>query len=396
MKLKRKKLKNGLTVIMESRDLPIVAFSISNRFGASYEDSKVKGIAHFIEHLVFTGTKTRTHEDISREIEKKGGVLNAFTSHDITSFWFKLPSIHLFAGLEILTDILTNPTFNASKFQKEKKVIIEEIKMYHDMPMRHVFDQIEANLYQKPFGESVIGSVETISALDRDFVYDYFQKHYNPSNYIVTIVGNANFDKVCEFLENSFQKSSHTYKPKEIKLHTKNTIEERPGLDQAHFVFAFHAPDPNSPKIPILEVLDAHLASGMSSQLFLKIREERGLAYAVKSSLNTEKNYSYYSIYIGTTKEAIPEVQKIIIEEFENIKNMTEKQLEDAKQQLIGHRQIASEESTHVMQEILFAELANKAEDYYEQEEKIKAVTLQQVKELAKIENFATAAIVPK
>src|SRR3989344_6297671 len=105
MKFVRKKLKSGMTVIVEQRDLPVVAVSISNRFGAAFETSAIKGIAHVIEHLVFTGTNTRTHEDISRAIEKKGGILNAFTTHEVTSFWFKLPSAQIFAGLEILGDI---------------------------------------------------------------------------------------------------------------------------------------------------------------------------------------------------------------------------------------------------------------------------------------------------
>ena len=118
-----------MQVIFEKRELPVVSFAISNRFGALFEESKIKGISHFIEHLVFTGTKTRTHEDISREIEKKGGILNAFTANEVTSFYFKLPSKHLFSGLDILTDMLNNPVFEKEKFEKEKKVILEEIKM---------------------------------------------------------------------------------------------------------------------------------------------------------------------------------------------------------------------------------------------------------------------------
>src|SRR3989344_2640467 len=126
-KLVRKKLKNGITVLFEKRDLPLVSLSISNPFGGAFEKSEIKGIAHFIEHLLFTGTKTRTHEDISREIEKKGGILNAFTGNEVTSFLFKLPSEHVMAGLEILTDMINNAIFKPEKFEKEKKVILEEI-----------------------------------------------------------------------------------------------------------------------------------------------------------------------------------------------------------------------------------------------------------------------------
>jgi len=396
MNFQKKKLNNGITVLYEPRPLPIVALSITNKFGASFEESKIKGIAHVIEHLVFTGTRTRTHEDISREIEKKGGILNAFTSHDMTSFWFKLPSEHVFTGLDILTDMLNNPTFPKEKFEKEKKVILEEIKMYHDIPQKHVLDQIEANLFDKPFGESVIGSEKTVSSLERDFVADYFKKVYNPSNYIVSIVGNADFEKICNYLEKNFTPTNHKVSPIPIKKINKETVESRQGIDQAHFVFAIHAPMADEKSHTALEVLDAYLANGMSSRLFLEIREKRGLAYAVKSNLDTEKNYSYYAIYVGTTKSALPEVKKIILEEFENIQKMTEKDLQEAKERVLGLNKISKEESTNVITNLMLYELTTKAEDYYKQEEKIKAVTLDEVKQFSKIKEFSTAAIIPK
>ncbi|MBX4211942.1 insulinase family protein [Candidatus Pacearchaeota archaeon] len=396
MKFFKKTLSNGVTVIMEKRDLPVVALSVSNKFGAAYETSPIKGIAHFVEHLVFTGTKTRTHEDISREIEKKGGILNAFTSNEVTSFWFKMPSEHVFAGLDIISDMLINSQFRPDKFEKEKKVILEEIKMYHDTPQHYVFEKIEQNLYDKPLGEGIIGSEKTIKALDRDFVADYFKKVYMPENYIVTVVGNADFEAICSYFEKNFKKGGKKISQQPIKLKNGESMEKRPGIDQAHFVFAIHAPLPNSEDHTALEVLDAYLANGMSSRLFLKIREEKGLAYAVKSSINAEKNYSYYSIYVGTTKEAVSEVKKIIIEEFNDVrKTMNQKNLQEAKERLIGLRKISSEESSMVMNELLFSELRGNAEDYYTHEEKIKKVTLEDVKRVSQIKSFSTAAIVP-
>lgn len=397
MKFLRKKLKNGMTVIMEKRELPVVSVSITNRFGAAFEESKIKGIAHVIEHMLFTGTKTRSHEDISREIEKRGGVVNAFTANEITSFLFKLPSEHIFSGLTILADILTEPTFDKGKFEKEKKVILEEIKMYHDDPQRDVYRLIEAELFDKPFGEGIIGSKESVSALDRDFVKNYFISNYNPSDYIVTLVGDADFDKVCEFLEEKFSGEDRKGRKMEIKKKNGESVEEREGIDQAHFIFAVHAPLPNDKDYMALQVLDAYLAEGMSSKLFLKIREEKGLAYAVRSSLNAEKNYSYYSIYAGTKKEAIPEIKKIILEEFEKVENeMSEKDLEEAKNRLIGLRKVSSEESMSVMHSLIYEELIEKAENYYNFEAEVRKVKLKDVKRAAKISKYSTAAIVPK
>jgi len=397
-KFLRRKLENGITVIMERRDLPLVSLSISNQFGAEFEKSEIKGIAHVIEHLLFTGTKKRTHEDISREIEKKGGVLNAYTDHGVTSYWFKLPSEHIFAGLDILTDMLNNTIFKEDKFEKEKKVILEEIKMYHDDPRSHAFEQLEKNLYEKPFGETVIGNKESVSGLKRDFVVSYFKEVYNPENYIVTIVGNADFEKICTYLEKNFAVNKAKPKPIEIKKRYARTVETRNDIDQAHIVFGMHAPLPSEKEFIALDVLDGYLANGMSSRLFLEIREKRGLAYAVKSIAGFGKNYSHYMIYIGTTKEALKEVEKIIVEEFSKINDMTEKDLNESKERVIGLKRVVAEDSADVMNNLLFNELTGKAEEYYSYEEKIKEVSLDQVKKLAKelIKNYSTAAVTPK
>lgn len=398
MKFTKRKLKNGMSVLFEKRDLPLASLSITNRFGAGFENSEVKGIAHFIEHLLFTGTKTRSHEDISREIEKKGGVLNAFTGHEVTSFWFKMPSEHLFSGLDILIDMLKNAKFDKEKFEKEKKVILEEIRMYHDSPQVFVYDLLERNMFEKPFGEGIIGSEETIKKLDRDFVADYFKKNYNPENYIVTVIGDVDFERICKYLEENFRAEKKKIIGKKIKKKNGEGIEERPGLDQAHFLIGMHAPFPGEEKYYILEVLDAYIANGMSSRLFLEIREKRGLAYAVTSSLMGERNYSTYVIYVGTTKQAVKEVKKIILEEFARIGDMAESDLKEAKERLVGLRKVGSEESVGVMNKLMYSELAGDAEEYYKFEEKIGKVKLADVKRLASelIKEYSTAAIVPK
>lgn len=395
MNFYKRKLSNGMVVLFEKRELPVVSFSITNRFGGSYESSEIKGIAHLIEHLVFTGTETRSHEDISREIEKKGGVLNAFTSQEVTSLLFKLPSEHLFSGIDIIIDMLKNPKFDEEKFEKEKRVILEEIKMYHDDPRLSVGEQIEANLFEKPFGEHIIGNEKTISSMKRDFVAEFFKKNYSPENYIVSIVGNADFEKVCEYLENNFASGGNNPSPLKIKKINKDSFEERSGIDQAHLIFAFHAPLMGTKGFSALEVFDAYFANGMSSRLFLKIREERGLAYVVRGSINAEKNYSFYNVYVGTTKEAIPEVKKIILEELKNVENMTEKDLDEAKERVIGLRKVSSEEGMGVMSELMLHELVDDAKNYYSHDEEIRKVNLEDVKAFAKIKEHSFAVIAP-
>ncbi|MDP4039483.1 MAG: pitrilysin family protein [Candidatus Pacearchaeota archaeon] len=400
----KKKLSNGITVIHEKRDLPLVSLSITNPIGAAHETEEIKGIAHLIEHLIFTGTKKRSSEQISGEIEKKGGILNAFTSHNATSFWFKLPSKNIFDGLKILVDILKNPLFREDKFKKEKSVVLEEIKMYHDNPQIHLMRNLEGNLYEKPFGMGIGGTKESLSSLNRDFVFKYFKEKYSPENYVVTLIGLADFEKICEFLEKEFPKNKKpkTPQPKIIPIIKKNAenVEERAHIDQAHFAFGVHAPMPTEKEIFVLEVLDSYLSQGMSSKLVIEIREKRDLAYNITSSIDYEKNYSNYTIYVGTNTKAIPEVKKLILKGFKDIiKNFTPKDLKESKEMLIGLRKVSSEESIGVMNALAFSELIyNRAEKFYEYEQNINSVTIEEVKSLAKklpLE-YSTSAIIPK
>ena len=397
MEFFRRKLKNGITVVMEKRDLPVVALGIANPMGGANETSEIKGIAHVIEHMLFTGTKTRSNEEISREIEKRGGIFNAFTSDEVTNFWFKLPSKHILPGLKILVDMLTNTLFIEEKFGKEKNVILEEIKMNDDNPRMYCLKKLIENLYEGPFGDGIIGTKESVSSLKRDFVMKFFRDAYNPKNFIVIVVGNTDFNEICNYLEEHFKPSkAKAAKKIPIKKKYANIVEARPGIDQAHFYFGMHAPLPQSNDAYAFEILNAYLADGMSSKLFLDIREKRGLAYAVKGDICNEKDYAFYSIYVGTDKKAIAEVKKLILEGFKSVQNMTEKEFEELKEKLIGLRKVSSEDSENVMRELLFEELRGNAKKYYEYENNIKKVKLSDVKRLAKINKYSTAALVPE
>ena len=399
VEFKKKVLKNGMTIVFEKRALPVVSVAIANKFGAINETSNFKGVAHFIEHLLFTGTKSRSHEDLSKEIEKKGGILNGFTSQELTAFWFKLPSEHLFAGLEILSDMLNNPMFDEKKFEKEKKVILEEIKMYKDDPASSVMELLEKKLFDKPFGEGVIGSIETISKMKRDSVKDLFEKSYNPSNYIVAVVGDADFDKLCYYFESNFESNDNWVDRIEIKELNGEEVEERQGIDQAHFALGIHAPRAGSPDYYTLRVLDGYLANGMSSRLFLEIREKRGLAYAIKSAVDSDNDYSYYRIYVGTTKENIDEVKKIILDELKKVGKISEKDFKESKERLIGLDKISREESVNVMHGLLCLENLGSVDEFYEFEKNINKVGVEDVRRLAKElseKEYSSAAIVPK
>ena len=398
MHFEKRKLKNGITVLFEKRDLPLVCYSISNPFGGAHETSDIKGVAHLFEHLLFIGTKTRTHEEISREIEKRGGILNAFTAQDVTTYWCKLPSEHIDIAMDIIHDILNNPTFDSIKLEKEKKVVIEEIKMFHDDPERRAYEMIESALYEKPFGEGIIGSAKTVSALTREKIIEIFNENYAPENYIVTIVGSANLNHICQRLEKDFAPKKKKYEALKIKIKNEDIVEERQGIVQAQLIVAMHAPQEKK-KQYALEILNTYLANGMSAKLFLEIREKYGLAYTVRGSIEQEKNYSYYSIYAGTTKEAIPKVKELIIQGLKDVEKMTPQELLESKERLIGLRKVATEESINTMQKLIFAEISTgNAEEYYDYEKELEKITLGQVKSLSKelLKEHSTAIIVPK
>ncbi len=398
MKFEKRKLKNGITVLFEKRDLPLVCYSISNPFGGAYETSEVKGVAHLFEHLLFVGTKTRTHEDISREIEKRGGILNAFTAQDVTTYWCKVPSEHIDSAMDIIHDIMINPTFDAVKMEKEKKVVIEEIKMFNDDPERKAYELIEKALYQKPFGEGIIGSAKTVQSLTRDKIIDIFKNNYSPEKYIVTVVGNVDINKICARLEKDFLPSKKKYSAiLPVKKH-EHIVEERAGIEQAQLVWATHT-DLDDMTQYALEILNTYLASGMSSKLFLEIRERLGLAYSVRGMIEREKNYSYYSIYAGTTKESLEKVKGLILQGIRDVEKMTEADLMEARQRLIGLRKVGTEESINTMQKLIFTEIGSgDAEKYYEFESELKKIKLSDVKSLAKklLKDYSTACVVPK
>src|SRR4030043_1807901 len=194
----RKKLDNGITVLFEKRKIPVVTVASSVRFGAQHESEKIKGISHFIEHLAFKGTKNRSVREIPKEIEGKGGIINAFTAEELTSYWNKLPARHFELGADISRDLILNPLFEKKALERERKVILEEIKMYHDNPSSYVLEKIKAMLYQKPFSLSITGDLKTVAGLSRRRVIELFNSIYSTNNMIFSVVGDASLSNVLD------------------------------------------------------------------------------------------------------------------------------------------------------------------------------------------------------
>ena len=395
MEFKKKRLSNGLSVIFEKRQLPVVSVSASVKWGSAYESAKIKGISHFIEHLMFKGTKTRDQEEIAREIERKGGILNAFTSEEVTSYWNKLPSKHIETGLAISSDLILNPRFDKEEFEKEKQVIIEEIKMYHDNPRFYVMDKIKEMLYGKPFGMSIAGTEEIVRGISRKEVIDLFNSVYTSDSMILAVVGNADFDEICKKAEKIFPKSVRNVKDYPTVKKNAKSSEERAGIDQAHYVFGFHSPTLKDRKRYDYELAATHLFGGMSSRLFQEIREKRGLAYAIKGDFDMGKEYGYCTIYAGTKKDKINEIRKIIVKEIKELSKVKQRDFEELKEQLIGNKRVEEEDSSQAMNALMIEESAGDAEEYYKYEERINSVKLSDVQNI-KVSDFSDFSLIPK
>ena len=392
----KKILDNGLTILHEKRDVPVTTVMLGVKYGAIYEDEKEKGIAHFIEHLCFKGTEKRTAKEIAFELEKVGGILNAFTSEELTAYHVKLPSKHLELAMDVIFDIFFNPIFPEEEVKKEANVICEEIKMYHDDPQMHALEKIKENLYEKPFGMFIAGTEENVMAMTREQLLKKHREVYVPANSILAVVGNNDFDEVVKFAEKFVvDRIGKKLEIPEIRKKILKTEERRDNLQQANVVMGFHFPSSCDKERYAAEVFSAILGHGMSSKLFTEVREKRGLVYDIKAEIDSGKNYGYMLIYAGTKKTKIREVIGICFNEFKNMKNLTPKELKDAKEKVIGNYEVRNENSDNTALHLIFEELFGGAENYYKYAENINKVSLEDIKNLAEKTDYSSFILSP-
>ncbi|MFW6233073.1 MAG: M16 family metallopeptidase [Nanoarchaeota archaeon] len=381
----KKILNNGITVLFEKRDLPVVSVGFGFKYGSMYESLNEKGIAHFIEHMIFKGTSNLSSEQISKLIEKNGGVFNAFTCENLTFYHFKIPSDQIKTGLNVFLDILKNPLFSQDEIEKERNIIFEEIKLHQDNPLNHVFHEIQKCLYNGTLEIGTLGTKKSVGSLNKKELFKRFEEAYTPDNMILCVVGDADFNEIVEFAEKNFSKKENNISKKEFSEINKEKTEKRKGLEQTNIVFAYHVPKANEKNSYASKLLNTITAHGMSSRLFIEIREKRNLAYAIKGGNETNKDFAYNLIYIGTIKEKINEVKKIILNEFKDIsENLSQKELDEAKKQLIGNYKISLEDSDDQMVNLLLEEINGNAENFYDFEKNINNVKLEEIKNLAK------------
>jgi predicted Zn-dependent peptidase len=400
-KFYRKKLRNGMTVIFEQRKgSGVVSVAFGVRYGAINEDAEEKGISHFTEHMLFKGTKKRTAKQISEEIEKRGGILNGFTEEEFIFCTSKISSSKIDIALDVLSDMIKNPSFDERELEKERKVIFEEIKLYNDNPRMWIQDNIASCLFRGSPGMTVAGTEETLSKIDRKKIIVNFRKVYGTTNMFLCVVGDADFKKLYNYCERNFVKSKAELKEQSVEKILKEKIEKRRGIDQANLALIFHTAKAFEKDNYASQVLMCLMGGGMSSRLWQEIRERRNLAYSVHANCSFGKRYGYNKISVGCSPENVEKIKEIILKEFERVaKALDKKELNQVKEQIIGNNRISKEDSEGQMLDLICNETWGNAKKSYEYEKEIAKVKLKDVKKIAsqvKEGNYSFLALVPE
>ena len=393
----RTTLSSGLRIITES--IPTVRSAAVGYWvstGSRDEEILEAGAAHFLEHLLFKGTPSRTALEISSSIEAIGGDMNAFTTQEYTCFHAKVLDRDVDLVIETLSDMLTSSNVTQDDVDQERKVVLEEISMHEDEPNELAYDNWSQNLLgDQPIGRPIIGTRKSITDMTRKQVYDFYKKFYAPERTVISIAGNINHEKVVEkiieTLKNTdWDKTGVTpLKPRSSeKLKSKGTgsLIVSKDTEQAHLVWGVPAVDRHDERRYTLAVLSAALGGGMSSRLFQEIREKRGLVYTVYSFAHHYTGIGVYGIYAGTTNEKVSEVIKIIKEELNDVaeNGLRKEELTRGKGALRGGLVLGLEETNSRMTRIAKGELLYG--EYLSLDDainKIDAVTEEDIKSLA-------------
>jgi len=387
-------LTNGLRVLtipMEGLSSATVLVLIGA--GSRYEEADKAGLSHFVEHMIFKGTKKRpTAFDISSLVDSVGGENNAFTGKDQTGFYIKIQKDRLALAFDILSDTLRDSLYLEEEIEREKGPIIEEINMYEDNPLYKIDDVFYELMFDgNPLGWSTAGEKKTVKSIKRDDFLNYVKRFYQGSDMVLAVAGNVNAEEVEKLAEEYFSSFDKGHKEKFIKFEENQTKPQikiaYKKTDQAHIYFGFPAFSFFDPDRYALEVLSAILGGGMSSRLFIQVRERRGLAYYVRADNDTYHETGLFAARAGLNLEKVEEAVKVILDEFYKTKNgdITEKELSKSKEFLKGRTMLGLESSRRVAEWYAEKELMeNQIETPAELLKNIEKVTLADVNRVAK------------
>jgi predicted Zn-dependent peptidase len=398
--IRRQKLPNGLTIITEQmQHIRSASIGIWLQTGSRDEDAEWNGISHFLEHMVFKGTKHRTAEEIARQVDSIGGNMDAFTAKECICFNVKVLDEHVPTALDILSDLVLNPNFDSADIARERGVILEEIKMDEDNPDYLVHEIFTQNFFKDhPLGKPILGTKETVKRFERALVVDAYAHRFAPGNIIVSAAGNLDHDRFVELVIGHFEKMKpaknglHASAPKTV---SRIILRNKKALEQVQLCLGVPAHPIAHEKRHAGYILNTLLGGGMSSRLFQNIRERQGLAYSIYSDLNPYRDTGCLAVYAGTSLASASKVVQSVVSEFRNLKStpVPEEELKRSKAQLKGSLMLSLESSTARMSNLARQEMYfDRFYDLDELIEKIEAVTAEDLSTLAN-EFFKTESV---
>ena len=330
--------------------------------GSRHETAERGGIAHFVEHMLFKGTSSRSAEDIAQAIDSIGGQLDAFTAKEYASYYIKVLDEHLPLAMDILSDIVRNPAFMLEDVEREKKVVVEEIKMVEDTPDDLVHELFTQGFWQDhPLGRPILGTRETVESLTVEVLRDYFEKAYTPRNLIVSAVGNLEHARVRDLVAEKFGSLVDTAEAVREQAPTvvPKVLIRNKELEQSHLCLGASSYPQNHDDRYSSYVLNTLLGGSMSSRLFQNVREKRGLAYAVFSGLSAYRDAGSFTIYAGCSNEAVGEVIDLVVEELRGVKRapVPGAELQRSKDHLKGSLMLSLENTASRMSHIARQEI---------------------------------------
>ncbi|MGH9775710.1 MAG: M16 family metallopeptidase [Candidatus Acidiferrales bacterium] len=336
-------LPNGLTIITEPmHHVRSVSVGIWIRSGSRREPARLNGISHFIEHMVFKGTERRSTEQIARETDRIGGMLDAFTSREMVCFNTRVLAEHLTQAFDLLADIVRRPLFSTQEIVREKSVILEEIKMTEDNPEDLVHELLTRNFWcRHSLGRPILGTPQTVKPFSRSVLRNWFSHCYAPNNMIVAAAGSVTHGQMVELVGKEFSTAVPLSQPGPVRPPRPDfpvTLRKKRELEQVHICLAVPAYSASHPRRFAASLLNTILGTGMSSRLFQNIREKQGLAYSVFSEANPCADVGMLSVYAGTTRVSALQLVRSVIAEFRSLKTqpVSEQELRLAKDHLKG------------------------------------------------------------
>jgi len=398
--MQKYKLKNGLTLLYEKKPSQSVVVEVFVKTGSNREPTGLGGISHLVEHMLFEGTKKRNSLEIANEIERLGGEINAYTSNERTAFYVKVLGKHIEKALDVLSDVLLNPTFDKKKIEKERRVILKEIDMVTDEPRFHQWILFSKTLFKEhPARNPIYGTRESVSRISRQQLVDYCKERYVANNMIITAVGNLkNPRKKVEKFFSALRKGNLPAKEKAIEpvQNVQQKITEKRKILSSYVVLGYKTCNRTQRESYVLDVMAAILGKGQSGKLFNEIRAKRGLVYDIGVHHESNSDYGFFAAYFSTDKKNIEKIINLILREFSNLKKASTKELKEAKTFIEGEFCIDRDDNFQSADNLSFWEMikdARLSEKYISEIKKVSQKEVSQVAEKLLNKNYTLAVI---